>query len=88
MSKVPEGTDSIDPGIGVECIVPILSVKHLPASVRYYTDVLGFRLDWGGGDGSGMASVSRDGHAIMLCQGEQGQAGTWIWIGVEDVESL
>lgn len=59
-----------------------------PASIRYYVDVLGFRVDWGEGDASDMASVSRDGHAIMLCQGEQGQPGTWIWIGVEDIEPL
>ena len=24
----------------------------------------------------------------MLCQGDQGQPGTWIWIGVEDVDPL
>ena len=51
-------------------------------------DVLEFRVDWGGGEGSSMASVSRDGRAIMLCQGSQGRAGTWIWIGVEDIEPL
>jgi len=35
-----------------------------------------------------MASVSRDGQAIMLCQQGQGQRGTWVWIGVEDIEPL
>jgi catechol 2,3-dioxygenase-like lactoylglutathione lyase family enzyme len=74
--------------VGVECIIPILRVSSLAASIRYYVDGLGFKVDWGGGDGSIMASVSRDGRAIMLCQGEQGQAGTWIWIGVEDIEPL
>ena len=73
---------------GVECIIPILRVNSLAASIRYYTNVLGFKVDWGGGDESIMASVSRDGRAIMLCQGEQGQAGTWIWIGVENIEPL
>jgi len=24
----------------------------------------------------------------MLCEGGQGHAGTWVWIGVEDVEPL
>jgi catechol 2,3-dioxygenase-like lactoylglutathione lyase family enzyme len=70
----------------VECIIPILSVKDLAASVRFYVDVLGFSLDWD--DMATMASVSRDGHAIMLCQQSQGQSGTWIWIGVEDIEPL
>jgi predicted enzyme related to lactoylglutathione lyase len=78
-----------DPGtIGVECITPILSVRSVSSSIRYYVDVLGFAVDWGGEDASEMASVSRDGHAIMLCQGGQGQPGTWIWIGVEDIEPL
>jgi predicted lactoylglutathione lyase len=72
----------------VECIIPILSVKDLAASVRFYVEVLGFSLDWGGDDVSTMASVSRDGRAIMLCQQSQGQPGTWIWIGVEDIEPL
>jgi catechol 2,3-dioxygenase-like lactoylglutathione lyase family enzyme len=72
----------------VECIVPILRVTSLPASLHYYVQVLGFRVDWGDQDGSDMASVSRDGHAIMLCQGAQGQPGTWIWIGVEDIDPL
>jgi catechol 2,3-dioxygenase-like lactoylglutathione lyase family enzyme len=74
--------------IGVECIVPILRVSSLSASLRYYVHILGFKVDWGDEDGSEMASVSRDGHAIMLCQGAQGQRGTWIWIGVEDIDPL
>jgi predicted lactoylglutathione lyase len=73
---------------GVECIIPILRVRSLSASIRYYTITLGFRVDWGGGEGSTMTSVSRDGHSIMLCEGAQGQPGTWVWIGVEDIESL
>jgi predicted enzyme related to lactoylglutathione lyase len=78
-----------DPGTsGVECITPILSVKSVPISIRYYVEVLGFAVDWGNEEASEMASVSRDGHAIMLCQGEQGQPGTWIWIGVEDIDPL
>ena len=31
-------------------------------------------------------SVSRGGWAVMLCQGGQGKAGTYLWIGVEDVD--
>jgi predicted enzyme related to lactoylglutathione lyase len=72
--------------IGVECIIPILCVKNLKVSIRFYVDLLGFKVDWEAGDA--MASVSRDGRAIMLCQGAQGQPGTWIWIGVEDIEPL
>jgi catechol 2,3-dioxygenase-like lactoylglutathione lyase family enzyme len=62
--------------IGVECIVPILKVNNLATSIRYYVDVLGFKVDWGGEDGSIMASVSRDRRGIMLSQGEQEHPGT------------
>ena len=72
----------------VECITPILSVHSLGDSIRYYVDQLGFEVDWGGEEGSLMASVSRDGHGIMLCQEAQGRAGTWVWIGVEDIRPL
>jgi len=75
-------------GIGVECIIPILRVNNLAASIRFYVDVLGFKVNWGGEDGSSFASVSRDGKSIMLSQGEQGHPGTWMWIGVEDIEPL
>ena len=69
----------------IENIVPILRVDDLGASRRYYCDVLGFALDW---EAPHMISVSRDGGAIMLCAGHQGQKGTWLWIGVEDVDAL
>jgi catechol 2,3-dioxygenase-like lactoylglutathione lyase family enzyme len=72
----------------VECIVPILNVASASASLRFYIEVLGFHLDWHEGEPPTMASVSRDGHAIMLCEGSQGQAGTWVWIGVHDIEPL
>jgi uncharacterized glyoxalase superfamily protein PhnB len=25
---------------------------------------------------------------IMICEGAQGQPGTWLWVGVEDAEAL
>ncbi len=74
--------------VAIECIIPILQVRSLAASFRYYVEVLGFRPDWGDDGESPMASVSRDGRSLMLCQGDQGQPGTWIWIGVEDIGPL
>jgi uncharacterized glyoxalase superfamily protein PhnB len=69
-----------------EGAVPILSVRNLPATVLYYTDILGFKnAEWGN---NSFTCVVRDSASIYLCQGEQGQSGTWAWVGVEDVSFL
>jgi catechol 2,3-dioxygenase-like lactoylglutathione lyase family enzyme len=67
-------------------ITPIFNVRDLPASIQYYVDVLGFKVDWQAG--GGFASVSRGRCGIFLCQGDQGNPGTWVWIGVEDCDRL
>jgi predicted enzyme related to lactoylglutathione lyase len=73
----------------IECVIPILCVADLAASCDYYVRSLGFCIDWQHRDGDyAIAGVSRDGHAIYLCEGSQGHSGTWVWIGVEDVERL
>ena len=70
----------------IENVVPILRVEDLEVSRRYYIQKLGFALDW---DYAGkMISVSRDHKAIMLCERDQGQVGTWPWIGVDDADAL
>jgi predicted enzyme related to lactoylglutathione lyase len=73
----------------IECVIPILRVSSLHVSLDYYVRVLGFQKDWPEDSSSAvMAGISRDGFSIYLCQGEQGCPGTWIWIGVEDVETF
>jgi len=69
----------------IENVTPILRVRDLEVSRRYYIQRLGFSLDW---DAGTMISVSRDDNSIMLCEGEQGQPGTWIWIGVQNANAL
>src|SRR5262245_29325047 len=65
---------------------PILRVKSMAASLKYYVDVLEFSAaHWGHGL---FTSVTRDGAGIYLCQGGQGAPGTWVWVGVEDVDTL
>jgi uncharacterized glyoxalase superfamily protein PhnB len=66
--------------------IPILRVRDLAASLTHYIRVLGFREDWRH-DGV-FAQVSRDRCVLMLCAGEQGQPGTWVWIGVDDAAAL
>lgn len=69
----------------IENLTPILRVANLEASRRYYSHTLGFTLEW---DAGRMISVARDGKSIMLCENAQGQAGVWLWIGVEDADAL
>lgn len=58
----------------------------MSVSVKYYVETLGFtNAAWGADQ---FTSVNRDGAGIYLCQGGQGQPGTWAWIGVEDVGAL
>ncbi|MCA8955229.1 MAG: VOC family protein [Planctomycetes bacterium] len=71
----------------IECVAAILPVRDLPTSLAFYTDLLGFRVDWQAHD-SGVASVSRGRGSLMLCEGDQGHPGTWVWIGVHDVDAL
>lgn len=71
----------------IECTIPILPVRDLARSVAFYTGPLGFKLDWGGEEGSRICSVSRDGCAIMLSQRDTIAEPAWVWIGCED-ESL
>lgn len=65
----------------VECMFPVLPVADLQRSIRFYTDVLGFKHDW---SGDVVGSVSRDGHALMLSQALPETARNWVWIGLED----
>jgi hypothetical protein len=68
----------------VECTIPVLSVRDLHKNIRFYTESLGFNVDWGGAAGSVICSVSRDGCSIMLCQVENKAWPVWVWIGLED----
>jgi uncharacterized glyoxalase superfamily protein PhnB len=64
---------------------PILKVKDFEASLAYYTEKLGFKVDWKVGT---FGSVTRDRCSLMLTEDAQGHAGTWLWIGAQDVELL
>lgn len=65
---------------------PILRVRDLDASVRWYVARLGFVLDWQ--TPGVMAQVSRGDAHLMLCQGDQGHAGGWVFVGVDDAARL
>lgn len=65
---------------------PILTVTDMPAAVAYYVGVLGFEeASWGD---ENFTYVSRDGAGIYLVRGGAARTGSWVWIGVDDVEVL
>jgi predicted enzyme related to lactoylglutathione lyase len=69
-----------------ECCNPILRVKNLKESVRFYVDLLGFKnAEWASDD---FTCVSRDKAAIYLCEGDQGKGKAWVWVGVDDARKL
>jgi predicted enzyme related to lactoylglutathione lyase len=65
---------------------PIFCVADVRTSIEHYVKALGFKVDWEAGPG--FASVSRGKCHLFLCEKDQGHAGTWVWIGVSDVDSL
>ncbi len=72
----------------VENTIPVLAVNDVQASIRFYRDALGFQRDWGGEDeASHLASVSRDGHAIMLQRRGPVTPGC-VWIGVSGLAGI
>ena len=76
---------SSPPRASIGRAIPILRVASLDASVDYYVTCLGFEREW---RSQGMASVRRDGASLMLCEGDQGHPGSWLWISVTDVDAL
>jgi len=79
-------TDAHNTAVTFEGGNPIFRVGSLAASIEYYVRVLGFKLDW---ENPGiMASMSRGRFGLFLCEGDQGNPGSWVWIGVSDAEAL
>ena len=64
---------------------PILRVTDIAANVAWWTNVLGFHVDFHTGDFAGLSAGDAE---VMLCQNAQGHAGTWLYIGVSDVDVL
>jgi catechol 2,3-dioxygenase-like lactoylglutathione lyase family enzyme len=72
----------------LSCPRPILHVRSLKASQRYYRDALGFKVDWEYGEPPDFGSVSRGDTALFMCQGCQGNPGSWMMIFAPDVDRL
>ncbi|MEM9418719.1 MAG: VOC family protein [Planctomycetota bacterium] len=64
----------------VECLVPVLGVTNLRKSLAFYTQTLGFTVEWGDQEGAEVCGLRHKGHALMLS--EHAQPGGWVWIGL------
>lgn len=78
-------TDRNVVALHVAGVTPILRVTDFDASVAYWVNALGFKLDWGS---RGFGSVSRGKAHVMLCEGSQGNPGTWMWFAVSDSDEM
>ncbi|MDA0196643.1 MAG: glyoxalase superfamily protein [Bacteroidetes bacterium] len=65
-----------------ETVIPILNVKDIDVSMKYYIEVLGFKKDWSSIE---LAQVSRDGFGIMFRQKPEGSSQE-IWIGLHELD--
>jgi len=72
----------------LSCPRPILTVRDLRASQRYYRDALGFKLDWDYGDPADFGAVSRGDSVLFMCQGCPARSGAWTMIFARDVDRL
>jgi catechol 2,3-dioxygenase-like lactoylglutathione lyase family enzyme len=66
-------------------VTPVLRVRDIAASRDYYVQVLGFKVNFGLED---FIAVSRGRCTLFLCQGDQGNPGSWVWIDGKDVDAL
>jgi catechol 2,3-dioxygenase-like lactoylglutathione lyase family enzyme len=69
-------------------LAPILYATDFQRLMDYFVEKLGFRKLWDWGAPPTFGAVTRDHAEIFLCQGGQGQAGTWLSVFVDDVDEL
>jgi catechol 2,3-dioxygenase-like lactoylglutathione lyase family enzyme len=72
----------------LSCPRPIVGVRDLRASQRYYRDALGFKIDWEYGEPADFSSVSRGDSVLFLCQGCDGPRGAWAMMFARNVDHL
>lgn len=81
----PAPSSTVSPIVYFEGATPILRVADFDASVAHYVAALGFELGWQDGR---FGCVRRGDAALMLAEGSQGCAGTWVYLSVSDADAL
>lgn len=77
-------------------VVPVISVVNVGRSLIYYTENLGFELEWGwsdssqafGAEESDFACVRRGGAIFFLDHGVQGKPGSWFSLFLDSLSDL
>ena len=69
------------PTYDIECTIPVLPVSDVSRAIAFYTQKLGFKLDW---ESDTICSISRDDCHIMLSESIEGGGKAWVWIGLQD----
>jgi uncharacterized glyoxalase superfamily protein PhnB len=69
--------------------VPVLRIRHLVQSERFYCDVLGFKVDWRWREAEGLPvfmQISRDGLRLYLTEQPLCEFGGLVYLYVDDVD--
>lgn len=74
-------------GAELGCPRPIFDVVNLKASLAYYRDVLGFKIDWEWGEPADFASVSRGSATLFIGEGAHAGGGG-LWVFTKQVDKL
>lgn len=65
---------------------PILYSTDVKRSLKFYTEVLGFKDSWEWGNPVDFGGISRDNVEIFFCLKDQGHPGTWLALLVDNVD--
>lgn len=66
LSAEETGEGAPDSGVDLQPPIPVMRVASLEAAKPFYVGFLGFRIDWGGEDGSTFTQVTRSGVSLHL----------------------
>lgn len=85
----PSGAAAHDAPV-LRTVSPILPVADVAAAIRFYRDVLGFRVGWTWGDPPTVASVCRDAVELMLERTDEGlpAAPAKVYLTMSGVQAL
>ncbi|HEX6427534.1 MAG TPA: VOC family protein, partial [Niastella sp.] len=67
--------------------ITILYSSNLKKSLDYYINQLGFEEKWEWKDPPPFGGVVKNGVEIFFCENDQGHAGTWLCIVLDDVDA-